>query len=154
MNAKNLIAAALLLFVAVSVAVLVGREMRQETAGEPIAAAEQLPANALVVYYLHGETRCPTCRNIEKYSREAIQAAFAEQLAEEAVVWKVVNYDQPENSHVATDYEVLAPSVVLVRTSDGKVADWRNLRRVWGLVSDRHAFTEYVQNETRAMLGS
>ncbi len=154
MNSKNLVAAALLLFVVAAVVILVGREMRQPSAGTTPAAAEQLPANALVVYYFHGETRCPTCRNIESYSHEAVQAAFPQELAQDKVLWRVINYELPENRHFATDYEIVAPTVVLVRIVDGKVADWRNLGRVWELVGDRLAFANYVQNETRSMLGT
>lgn len=154
MSAKNLVAAVLVLFVVASVAILVGREMRESTAVDPAPAAEQLPEDALVVYYFHGDTRCPTCRNIESYSHKAVQAAFAEELAENKLLWKVINYEEPENNHFATDYEIVSPTVVLVRTSEGKVADWRNLARVWELVGDRDAFTDYIQRETRSMLGS
>jgi hypothetical protein len=154
MNSKNLVAAALLLFIVAAIVILVGREVRQPSAGTTPAAAEKLPANALVVYYFHGETRCPTCRNIESYSHEAVQAAFPQELAQDKVLWRVVNYEQPENSHFTTDYNIVAPTVVLVRIVDGKVADWRNLGRVWELVGDRLAFADYVQNETRSMLGS
>ena len=153
MNAKNLVAATLLLFVGASVLILVGRELRETTGDATNSATEQLPANALVVYYFHGDTRCPTCRHIEDYSHEAVQGGFAEELAPERVLWRVVNYEQPENSHFATDYEIVAPTVVLVRTADGRVADWRNLGRVWELVGDQDAFTEYVHDEIRSMLG-
>lgn len=154
MNAKNLVAGTLLLFVAASVAILVGREMREPTVDDAAPATEQLPDNALVVYYFHGDTRCPTCRNIENYSHDAVQAAFGDELAQDKLLWKVVNYEQPENSHFATEYEIVSPTVVLVRTTNGEVADWRNLMRAWELVGDRDAFTEYIQNETRSMLGS
>lgn len=154
MNAKNLVAGALLLFVAASVAILVGREMRKSAADDAPPAAEQLPDNALVVYYFHGDTRCPTCRKIESYSHDAVQTAFADELADNKLLWKVVNYEQPESSHFATEYEIVSPTVVLVRTAEGAVADWRNLARVWELVGDREAFTEYIQDETRSMLGS
>ena len=154
MNAKNLVAGALLLFVAASVAILIGREMREPTVDDAAPVAEQLPDNALVVYYFHGDTRCPTCRNIENYSYEAVQAAFGDELAQDKLLWKVVDYEQPENSHFATEYEIVSPTVVLVRTEKGEVADWRNLARVWELVGDRDAFTVYIQDETRAMFGS
>ena len=154
MNAKHLVSAALLLLVAASVVILVGREMREPTVDEAAPAAEQLPADTLVVYYFHGETRCPTCRNIERYSHEAVQTAFAAEIEQDKVSWKVVNYEEPKHSHFATDYEIVSPTVVLVRMVDGKAADWRNLARVWELVGDRDAFTEYVRNETRSMLGS
>lgn len=154
MNAKNMVAAALLLFVAVSAAILVRREMQEPMADAAALAAERLPDNALVVYYFHGETRCPTCRKIEDDAHKAVESAFAKELAEDRMLWKVVNYEQPENSHFATDYEIVSPTVVLVRITNGEVADWRNLMRVWELVGDRDAFTEFIQKETRSMLGS
>ncbi|QDU89267.1 hypothetical protein Pla175_26550 [Pirellulimonas nuda] len=154
MNAKNLAAAALLLFVALSVVILVRREVREPTASEAASAAEQLPDDALVVYYFHSDTRCPTCQTIESYAHDAVQAAFAEEIAENKVVWKVVNYERPENRRFAADYEIVSPTVVLVRTANGEVADWRNLMRVWELVGDRDAFTQYIQGATRSMLGS
>lgn len=154
MNAKNWIAGALLIFVASSVVILVGREFRKSPVDEAPLGAEQQPDNALVVYYFHGETRCPTCMSIESFSQEAVESAFADELAEDRMQWKVVNYEQPVNAHFVTDYEIVSPTVVLVRRVDGKVADWRNLVRVWELVGDRDAFTEYVQSETRSMLGS
>lgn len=154
MSAKNLVAAVLLTFVVASVALLVGREMRESTADDTAPAAEPLPDNGLVVYYFHGDTRCPTCRNIQNYSHEAVQDAFADELAGNKLLWKVVNYEQPENSHMVTEYEIVSPTVVLVRMANGEVADWRNLMRVWELVGDRDTFTEYIQEETLSMLGS
>jgi hypothetical protein len=83
-----------------------------------------------------------------------LQTAFADELAGEKLLWKVVNYEEPANSHFATDYEIVAPTVVLVQTVDGKPADWRNLTRVRELVGDHDEFTKYIQEETRSLLGS
>jgi hypothetical protein len=158
MNAKNLVAAALLLFVVASVVILIRREMQVPTADpsavDAVAVADQTPEDGLVVYYFHGDTRCRTCLKIENYAHEAVESAFVTELAEDKVVWKAVNYELPENSHFATEYELVSPTVVLVRTVDGKASQWRNLARVWKLVGDREAFIEYVQTETSSMLGS
>ncbi|QDU57503.1 nitrophenyl compound nitroreductase subunit ArsF family protein [Aeoliella mucimassa] len=151
MKLKSIITVVLLLFVASSVVMLVSKEL-SSSPGESPAAAASLPDNALVVYYFHGNIRCPTCESIESYSHDAITTTFDEELASDAVVWQVVNYELPENAHFATEYELVSPTVVLVRTADGKVADWQNLVRVWELVGDREAFTEYVVAETRNML--
>ena len=152
MKTKNIVGAALLLFVGVAVVVLVGREARRPTVEADVGAVDALPENALVVYYFHGETRCPTCRNIESFSHEAIETAFAGELAQNEVLWRVVNYEQPENSHFTTEYEIVSPTVVLVRRAARQVADWRNLTRVWELVGDRDALIDYVQQEARSML--
>ena len=157
MNAKNLAQCALLLFVAVAVVTIVVGQVRQEpnenTSAETSVAAE-LPADGLVAYYFHGETRCPTCRHIEAYAHEAIETGFADELTSGQVKWQVVNYEAPANEHFATDYEIVAPTVVLVRTSHGEPTDWRNLSRVWNLVGEKEAFVEYVQSEAREMLNA
>jgi hypothetical protein len=154
MHAKSIVAVVMLLFVGTSVAILVRREMRESGAGPAAVATEQLPDNALVVYYFHGQTRCPTCRKIESYSHDAVHTAFVDELAQKKVVWRVVNYEQPENAHFVTDYKLLSSSIVLVHTTDGKVTEWRNLERVWDLVGNPDTFTEYIRGEARSMLGS
>jgi hypothetical protein len=155
MNAKALLTAAVLLFVAVSVVMIVLRQAGVEpieSTRDQTPGAAALPLDGLVAYYFHGDTRCPTCRNIEAYAREAIATGFANELASGHVAWRVVNYEAPANRHFATDYEIVAPTIVLVRTKNSEATDWRNLSRVWGLVAEKEAFVEYVQAEAREML--
>ena len=157
MNAKTLVSSALLLFVAVAVVVIVvgqsNKVPNERTTAETTVAAD-LPVDGLVAYYFHGETRCPTCRTIEAYAYEAVETGFANELTSGHVKWEVVNYEVPVNEHFATDYEIVAPTVVLVRTTNGETTDWRNLSRVWDLVGEKEAFVEYVQTEAREMLNS
>ena len=84
----------------------------------------------------------------------AIETHFSDQLISGQVKWQVVNYEAPANEHFATDYEIVAPTVVLVRTADGEPTDWRNLSRVWNLVGEKEAFVEYIQTEAREMLNA
>lgn len=154
MNVKNLLTIGLLLFVAASVAVLIARESgRAPEAAEPGNEAA-LPDAAVVAYYFHNNTRCPTCRSIESYSQEAIEQRFAEQLGNGQLEWRIVNYEAPEHAHFATEYELFAPSVILVRTANHQVADWRNLDRVWELVGQEDSFVAYVQEQTEEMLAT
>lgn len=154
MNRKKIVQMGLLLFAAVAAVVLVAREIKQPSpdvrATHP--ASGKLPPKAVIAYYFHSDTRCPTCRNIEEYAREAIESGFAAQLAAGNVEWRVVNYEVPANQHFTTEYEIVAPTVVVVRTAEGRVADWRNLSRVWELVGEKDALMKYIRQETQAML--
>lgn len=162
MKAKNLITIILLLFVGVSIGMLAVKSLHRS--GETAAAANQAatapgseaggPAmtDGVVAYYLHGNTRCPTCRGIEAYAHEAIEAAFTEELEGGRLDWQVVNYELPGNEHFAAEYELVAPTVVLVGIRGGSQEEWKNLVRVWELVGDKEAFVKYVQEETRALL--
>jgi len=152
MKAKTLLAVILLVFVAAGVAVLAAKALRgardgDANAGEPLR-------DGVMVYYFHGNTRCPTCQTIESYAHEAVQAGFAEELNNGRLRWQVLNYEQPGNEHFDTDYQIVAPTVILARFQGGKQTAWKNLNRVWELVGDKKAFLKYVQDELRGCLES
>ncbi|OHB80908.1 MAG: hypothetical protein A2V98_05560 [Planctomycetes bacterium RBG_16_64_12] len=104
------------------------------------------------VFYLHGNTRCPTCRTIEAYAQEAVQAGFADELESGKITWQVVNYESPGNEHFATDYEVVAPNVVLAMFKDGRQVKWKGLPEVWEHVGDKAAYFAFVQTSLREFL--
>jgi len=146
MSAKNILAVVLLLFVAASLVVVAvnrGRDEGTDTAPLP---------DGVTVYYFHSKTRCPTCRSIESLAHEAVTGGFADSLKAGRVKWLVVNYELPGNEHFVDRYHLVAPIVVLVRSEGGEVKQWKELPRVWELVDDRDAFTEYVREETRSYL--
>ena len=156
MNAKNLLSMALLLFMVAAVTVMISREFRTDAPkGAPsVEEGVSLPTSCLVAYYFHSEIRCPTCRNIEAYAHEAIQKNFPAELSSGEVAWRVVNYDLPTNARYVTEYEIVSPTVVLVRLSKGQQVDWRNLMRVWELVGDKEAFGEYIQDQAEELLAT
>jgi hypothetical protein len=132
-----------------------------ETASKPDpAAAKASPtlvtpgvhAHRVVAYYFHTTQRCASCRAIEAYSREAIERAFADQLKDGRLLWKVVNVEVKGNEHFVKDYRLYTKSVVLVNEVRGRPAEWKNLEKVWQLLHDKDKFLRYVQDETRAYL--
>ena len=44
----------------------------------------------VIAYYFHGSFRCPTCRNLEGYAKEAIENNFKKELAKGNLIFKVV----------------------------------------------------------------
>ncbi|MFH0777101.1 MAG: nitrophenyl compound nitroreductase subunit ArsF family protein [Candidatus Eisenbacteria bacterium] len=107
----------------------------------------------VIAYYFHGTVRCPTCRKIEAWSREAIEKAFQQQLGTGDLKWRALNVDESENKHFVGDFELYTRSLVLVRIRDGKREAWKNLEKVWDLIGDEQAFKEYVHREVTAYLG-
>ena len=160
MKPKNALTLALLLFVAASIVVLTVKSLRQNAtassdSGATAAQSDELPKliDGVIAYYFHGNTRCVTCETIEAYAHEAIEKGFADELRSGRIQWRVVNYEQPQNTHFTTDYDLIAPTVVLVEMAEGKQKRWKNLVRVWELVGEKEAFVDYVQEQTRAMVG-
>jgi hypothetical protein len=101
-----------------------------------------------VVYYFHGTSRCQTCRAIEAYADEAVKAAFAAELRSGELQWKPTNVDEAANQHFIQDYQLFTRSLVVTDGSTPK--RFKNLSKVWQLVSDKPAFLKYVQDEVRA----
>jgi len=107
----------------------------------------------VVAYYFHGNFRCPTCRKIEAFSREAVESGFPEDLKAGRIEWHVINVEEPGNEHFIQDYQLFSKSLVLVAKEGSKQTRWKNLQEVWTLVGDKEAFMKYVQAEIRAYLG-
>lgn len=177
MDLKNATAVCLISFVSAALVVLVARALDLQAASkvEPQLAkiAAELQAlrsqggiapmsaasvntgpldDGVMVYYFHSKIRCATCQAIESQSRETVQAAFASGLESGEIVWKVLNYEDPEVAELAGQFKVQMPVVVVARMSDGEIAEWKRLDQVWALVGDEPAFSEFIQSEIRRML--
>lgn len=155
MKPRTIISAILLLFVAISVIALIVKQTTDapsaSTGQEPITN-EQLPADRLIVYYFHGNMRCPTCLTLEEYSKEAVETLFADELNSGRVGFQVVNYDETWNEHFLTDYNLSFQSLVLVEVKNGREVGHKNLEKIWDLVGDKTAYFDYVRDEVNSYL--
>lgn len=116
------------------------------------AAATAIPSAGVVAYYFHGNVRCMTCRTIERLANETITAGFPDELESGELTWRAVNVDEPANEHFVKDFSLVTRSLVLVSYGDGKVVRFQNLDKVWQLVRDEEAFSQYVRESTRSFL--
>jgi hypothetical protein len=126
---------------------------REEAAKEsPTVVTPSVRPHRVIAYYFHTTYRCASCRAIEAYSHEAIETAFADQIKDGRILWKVVNIEVKGNEHFVKDYGLYTKSLVLVNEVRGQAAEWKNLEKVWQLLQDKPKFLRYVQEETRAYL--
>jgi hypothetical protein len=157
MKPKTIITAVLLLFVAISVVALIVKESSdapEAGTGGNAVTSEQLPDDRLIVYYFHGNVRCPTCNTLEAYSKEAVETLFPDELNSDRVEFQVVNYDESWNEHFLADYDLSFQSLVLVEMKDGKEVRFANLDKIWDLVGDKAAYFEYVRNQIDTYLAA
>ena len=181
MNIKKIFTVALLLFVAGSIGYMIATEQKTKssqnpdkptsslqgqpvTPGEPSVAQQNEPDSStnvdaneaqsmqLIVYYFHGDMRCPTCHKLESYAKEALDAYFAGEVALKNIVWKVVNTDKSENQHFIQDYKLVTKSVVLSELVDGKEVGWKNLDQIWQRVTDKNNYLEYIRENILKIL--
>ena len=118
----------------------------------PAAAEHPVGVTQVIAYYFHGTVRCETCLRIERQAHELMNSRFAAELASGRLVFKPVNYDQPENTHFSQDYKLPCPSLVLVRQKDGKDQDWKLLGQTWDLVQIPPKLDQYIEEETSKVL--
>ena len=64
-----------------------------------------------------------------------------------AVSWAAVNYDLPENDRYNSEFQLQAPSLILMEVENGKALRWTILDGTWDLVNDRHVLSKYVLDE-------
>ena len=114
------------------------------------------PKNAgdrsVVVYYFHTTNRCYSCTQLEKLTYLAIAEGFEQELADGRVKFAAVNVEQDENKHFIKDYKLFTKSVIVSDVAQGKEQRWKTLQKVWELLRDDQAFTDYVQEEVRQYL--
>ena len=149
MRSKRVVAAVLLAFVAVSIVILIAREMRgrSRTATKPADRAATAPGGRrVIVYYFHRNVRCETCNKIEAWTGQVVRESFANALGEGLVEWKVLNFQAPGNQQYQKQFKLHTPSVIVADTLDGKTTRWQDLPDVWTLLDDRAAFDSYIRD--------
>jgi len=159
MSLKDALANSLLMFVACCCVVLIVKALPWSAPATPALNNADLPGNppagsrdGITVYYFHGNTRCPTCKEIEAYTYEALQSGFAADLNSGKIAWQILNYEAPANKRFVTEYKIAAPTVVLVESAAGQQVRWRGLPEVWEHVGDKPKFVTYIQTNVREFM--
>jgi len=106
----------------------------------------------VIAYYFHGTIRCPSCLDIERYSRQTIYDSFFQELYDGSLEWRSVDYDLPRGAHFSTDYHLSLPSLVLVKFKGDQQVDWKVLGKTWEFVRDTDALVSYVRDELLVFL--
>jgi len=167
MKIKTIVTGLLLIFVAASIVFLVVNEsgsgnvldeVVEPSKGETAVTEDVITTGSdgrkVIVYYFHGNKRCNTCRTIEAWTEAAIQISFSKELDTGRLEWKIVNVDEPENSHFVEDYELTTRTVVLVDVNQGQEERWKRLDRVWQLVKNKEEFVDYIIENTNTYLAA
>ena len=121
---------------------------------EGVAAADSASGYKVIAYYLYVMPRCQTCLNIEAYSKEVVETAFAKELEQGTIEWHAYDTGMPEYEHLWYDYELETKSLVIAAFHDGQQMRWKNCEKVWELVDDKVAFQAYVRDEIQDYLPS
>jgi hypothetical protein len=72
------------------------------------------------VYYFHFTRRCPTCLNVEKVSKEAVETQFSDQVKNGDITFKSVNLDEKEGEATGKKYKIEGQTLMVI-SGDKKV---------------------------------
>ena len=139
-------------FVIASLAAWGLRRANQARYPAPPPVVEPLP-DAVIVYCFHGDQREEKCKNIERYTHEVLEESLADALKKGQIVWRVVNYEKPENARFRDDFQVSGPSIVLVDAREDRPSVAKNLQhRVEQLADKEEEFKSYIYDEIEKFL--
>lgn len=106
-------------------------------------------SNYVKVVYFHTDYRCATCTKLEKYSEETVEKYFANELKSGKIVWESINYEEEKNEHYIDKFNLYNKSLILMKYENGKLKEWKNLEKIWELVSNKSKYVDYVKKEIK-----
>ena len=113
---------------------------------------ENREGNPVLVYFIHGRAKCPTCDLILAHTRSALETSFSKETGNGSLVLVPVDVEKPGNENFMEDFELFTTSVVLFSRNTAGQEQWKNLSRAWELAEDGESFKAYFTGELRRFL--
>jgi len=155
MDKKKILGIVIGLFVAVSVVVLIAKEMTKNTSTTEVNVPSKESVEQkhhLKVIYFHGTMRCPSCLKIEKYTRDTVTSKFKTDIDSGLIEFSEINVDKPENERYIEQYQLTTKQVIVSEYENGKEKRWKDLDRVWQLLREEEDFKSYIEMEVTGWL--
>ena len=120
-------------------------EKEHETAGSN-------DVGTVIVYFIHGRAKCPTCDLILAKTQAVLETSFAEEMQIGRLKLVKVDVEKPGNEHFMQDFNLFTTSVVLFHQATGGRKTWKNLEKAWELADDEEAFSDYFKTSLSRFL--
>lgn len=155
MDKKKILGIVLLIFVALSVIVLIAKEMTKNTSTTEVNVPQkqetQLKRHLKVIYF-HSTMRCPSCLKIENYTKETVTSKFKAEMDSGLIEFSEINVDKSENERYIEQYQLTTKQVIVSEYENGIEKRWKDLDRVWELLREEEEFKSYVEMEVNGWL--
>lgn len=73
----------------------------------------------VIVYYFHGDRRCPSCIAIEDETLKIISSDYKSYKENGEIVFSNVNIDLPENAKLAEKYQIAGSALLIIKNDKG-----------------------------------
>jgi hypothetical protein len=101
----------------------------------------------VIAYYFHRTIRCIPCITVEAVAAETIEKAFHEQLADGRLIWMRINLDDNGGQGYEKQFDISGSALVVAKVNERIGMQYKKLTKVWELLSDPDALSEYVEDE-------
>jgi hypothetical protein len=106
----------------------------------------------LVVYYFHTNYRCNTCNKFESLTKDVLEQDFKNFGETGKIEYKLINIENEPNKHYVDEYKIVTKSLILSLEKKKIELQWKNLDKIWELVSDDDRFKNYIHKEIKMFL--
>jgi len=117
----------------------------------PAVSSVEQSSTQIIAYYFHRTFRCPTCRAIEANAAQVIEKNFAQELADERLMWMPLNLDDPGGEELEKEFDVSISTLVIAKM-EGNNIEYKKLEKVWDLLGDSDKFSQYITEEINKYL--
>lgn len=73
----------------------------------------------VIVYYFHGDRRCPSCIAISDETNKFLTSGFKADMEAGIIVYKDVNIDKEENKAIAEKYQIAGSALLIIKNDKG-----------------------------------
>ena len=109
------------------------------------------PAEKVQVFLFHSTNRCSSCITAGKYTAEAMEQNFSEELKSGKIEFKEINVDLAENKEIASKFKASGTSLFINSIIDGQ-DNIKEEAQAWRLLSDKQSFIDYLSNKIKALI--
>jgi hypothetical protein len=108
-----------------------GDQSDEETFAPVVLASDDLQSNRIQVFYFHRTIRCIGCINVEEAAFEAVSADHSANVENGSLEWRSINFDEEENAHYASRYDLYSQELILIEIRDGVPVRNTKIAEVW-----------------------
>lgn len=105
------------------------------------------------IVLLHGNHRCTSCINMEKWINETIEMYFLEEQKNGKIEFLVLNYQDPENKEVVSRYNEHPYTSIYAETIINGESHITEREDAWYYQTDREKFIDFMKEYIREAIG-
>ena len=114
--------------------------------------ADSKATERVVIYQFHRRFRCEACYSLENAIKETLDTHFSTQLANDKLVYKVIDLDAVDGKKYEKRYDFFYNTVIIAMMNGDEDLKFKNIEEVWQITEDKGKLIEFVRTELEEYL--